>query len=109
MITKGLSFKMKASYNGAYAINKNAYAKKATYTPVLQDDGTYKYKKYGNEEQLKYEEKTGRSRYWYFEAGLNYNRSFGLNNARCHPALQSGQQLLSEHLYQCASPPGRSG
>lgn len=34
MITKGLSFKMKASYNGAYAINKNAYAKKATYTPV---------------------------------------------------------------------------
>ena len=80
MITKGLSFKMKASYNGAYAINKNAYAKKATYTPVLQDDGTYKYKKYGNEEQLKYEEKTGRSRYWYFEAGLNYNRSFGLNN-----------------------------
>lgn len=80
VITKGLSFKMKASYNGAYAINKNAYAKKATYTPVLQDDGTYKYKKYGNEEQLKYEEKTGRSRYWYFEAGLNYNRSFGLNN-----------------------------
>ena len=46
MITKGLSFKMKASYNGAYAIKKNAYAKKATYTPVLQDDGTYKYKKY---------------------------------------------------------------
>lgn len=80
MITKGLSFKMKASYNGAYAINKNAYAKKATYTPVLQEDGSYKYKKYGNEEQLKYEEKTGRSRYWYFEAGLNYNRSFGLNN-----------------------------
>ena len=29
---------------------------------------------------MKYEEKTGRSRYWYFEAGLNYNRSFGLNN-----------------------------
>lgn len=28
MITKGLSFKMKASYNGAYAINKNAYAKR---------------------------------------------------------------------------------
>ena len=29
---------------------------------------------------MKYEEKTGRRRYWYFEAGLNYNRSFGLNN-----------------------------
>ena len=69
MITKGLSFKMKASYNGAYAIKKNAYAKKATPYPCTQDDGTYKYKKYGNEGQLKYSERTGRSRYWYFGGG----------------------------------------
>ncbi len=79
-ITKGLLFKVKASYNGAYTIYKNAYAKKATYTPVLQEDGSYKYKKYGNEEQLTYSESADRSRYWYFEAAFNYNRSFGLHN-----------------------------
>ena len=79
-ITKGLLFKVKASYNGTYAISKNAYASKATYTPVKQADGTYLYKKYGNEEQLKYSEKVSRARYWYFEAAFNYNRSFGLHN-----------------------------
>ena len=79
-ITKGLSFKVKGSYNGAYNISKNAYAKKATYTPVLQDDGSYLFKKSGNEEQLTYDESVSRSRYWYFEAGLNYNRKFGLHS-----------------------------
>ncbi len=80
MITKGLSFKMKGSYNGNYEISKDGAAKKATYTPVLQPDGTYLYKKYGNEEQISYKEDVSKARYWYFEAALNYNRSFGLHN-----------------------------
>ena len=79
-ITKGLSFHIKGSYNGNYEIDKNARAAKATYTPVLQDDGTYKYKKTGNEEQLTYSESTSKARYWYMEAGFNWNRSFGLHN-----------------------------
>ena len=80
MITKGLVFKIKGSYNGSYNISKNAYAAKATYVPVLQEDGSYLFKKYGNEEQLKYSEDVSKARYWYFETALNYNRSFGLNN-----------------------------
>lgn len=76
-ITKGLSFKVKGSYNGTYNIYKNGYAAKATYIPFLLSDGTMGYKKNGNEEQLTYSESTSRDRYWYFETSLSYNRQFG--------------------------------
>ena len=81
MITKGLLFKIKGSYNSNYNINKNASAGKATYVPVLQEDGTYLYKKTGENTALSYASPdTSRGRNWYFETSLNYSRSFGLHS-----------------------------
>ncbi len=77
MITKGLSFKIKGSYNSTYYTYKNAMAYKATYTPVLMNDGTIGYKKAGDEGPLSYSESYGKARNWYFETSLNYNRMFG--------------------------------
>lgn len=75
-ITKGLSFKIKGSYNSAFFINKDVDAGIATYTPVLQDDGSIAYKKYGEDTQLTYKERKGKARDWYMETGFNYNRAF---------------------------------
>ena len=81
MITKGLSFKIKGSYNSDYDIDKNAIASLATYYPVLQKDGSYLYKKSGENKPLDYDNlKTSRARNWYFETSLNYSRAFGLHN-----------------------------
>ena len=81
MITKGLSFKIKGSYNSDYDIDKNAQASLATYYPVLQADGSYLYKKSGENKPLDYDNlKTSRARNWYFETSLNYSRAFGLHN-----------------------------
>ena len=80
MITKGLSFKIKGSYNSDYNISKNASASLATYYPVLQEDGSFLYKKSGENTPLKYDKLgTSRARNWYFETSFNYNRSFGLH------------------------------
>lgn len=76
-VTRGLSFKLKGSYNSTFYANKSASAGIATYTPVLQDDGTLAYKKYGENSQLSYSESRGKARDWYMEAAFNYSRSFG--------------------------------
>ena len=77
-ITKGLSFHIKGSYNSGFTSYTQASASVATYTPVLQEDGTIAYKKYGQNSQLKYEDKDpAKSRDWYMEAALNYAREFG--------------------------------
>lgn len=79
MITKGLSFKIKGSYNSQYNVLKNGSAAVATYNPVLQDDGTIAYRKIGSDEPVSYSTDTGKARDWYAEASLNYNRSFGMH------------------------------
>lgn len=81
-ITKGLSFKMKGSYNSTYYVYKGGSMTKAYYTPVLLSNGTIGYKKYGTEgTQINYDdESTGKARDWYFETSLNYAHSFGLHN-----------------------------
>ncbi len=76
-VTQGLSFKLKGSYNSTFYANKSASAGIATYTPVLQEDGTIAYKKYGENSQLSYSENRGKARDWYMEAAFNYARSFG--------------------------------
>lgn len=80
LLTKGLLFKVKGSYNSSYYILKGGAVTKATYTPVLQTDGTISYKKSGENGTPTYSESTGKGRDWYFETSLNYNRSFGLNS-----------------------------
>lgn len=76
-ITKGLSFKLKGSYNSDYYVTKNRGASVANYNPVLQSDGTIAYRKNGNDTQLGYSESFGKGRNWYFETSFNYNRAFG--------------------------------
>lgn len=83
LLTKGLSLRVKGSYNSAFTVFKKGAASVATYTPVMQPDGTLAYRKYGETSEAKYELKNteqGKARDWYMEAGLNYTRSFGNHN-----------------------------
>lgn len=75
--TKGLSLKVKGSYNSSFNVNKQGEARKATYTPILQPDGTLAYRKSGENTDAKYKVSSGKARNWYMEASLNYNRKFG--------------------------------
>lgn len=76
-ITKGLSFKVKGSYNSQFSAVTTGTASTATYYPVIQDDGTFKYRKDGENSPLSYSQSQGRARNWYFETSLNYGRTFG--------------------------------
>ncbi len=76
-ITKGLNFRVKGAYNSTFNVYKDGTAGIASYTPVLQADGSLAYKKSGEDTQVSYTERTGKARDWYMEAGFNYNRSFG--------------------------------
>ena len=76
-LTKGLSFRVKGSYNSGFTSYTRATASVATYTPVIQTDGSMLYKKSGTDSQLKYEDiKPGYSRNWYMETSINYDRTF---------------------------------
>lgn len=79
-ITKGLTFRLKGAYNSTFYSNKQASAGIATYTPVLQDNGSMNYKKFGENSQLSYAESRGKARDWYMETALNYANSIGDHN-----------------------------
>lgn len=80
-ITKGLSVKLKGSYNSGFVVTKTGTGGAvATYTPVLQEDGSLAYRKAGENTDVSYSYSTGKSRDWYMEASLNYARSFGDHN-----------------------------
>lgn len=76
-ITKGLSFKMKGSYNTQFSVTQTGDADRASYNPVIQEDGSIKYRKIGDDTAISYSESMGKARNWYFETSLNYGRSFG--------------------------------
>ena len=76
-LTKGLLFKIKGSYNSLFSVNKEGTVGRATYFPVIQDDGTIAYRKSGENTPVTFAESTGKARNWYFETSLNYNRTFG--------------------------------
>ncbi|MFV0586932.1 SusC/RagA family TonB-linked outer membrane protein [Bacteroides reticulotermitis] len=77
-LTKGLSFRMKGSYNSSFTVFKNGEGGAvATYTPVLKDDGTIGYRKSGENTDVAYKLLTGKARDWYMEAGFDYSRTFG--------------------------------
>jgi len=80
-ITKGLSLKLKGSYNSSYSTTKIASSSVATYTPVVDDKGAITFKKSGSDSQTSYREGDyGKGRDWYMELALNYNRKFGDHN-----------------------------
>lgn len=76
-ITKGLSLKLKGSYNTNFSQRKTLSHEVATYTPVLQDNGDILYLKAGQDSKASYSASQGRGRDWYAEGSLNYRRSFG--------------------------------
>lgn len=80
-ITKGLSLKLKGSYNTSYSTQKIASSSLAYYTPVEMSDGTIGYRKDGSNTQLSYASgDAGKYRDWYMELALSYNRKFGDHN-----------------------------
>lgn len=76
-LTKGLSFKIKGSYNSQFSAVTTGTASRATYYPVIQDDGSLKYRKDGEDTPVSYSQSLSKERNWYFETSLNYNRTFG--------------------------------
>ncbi|MDE5651186.1 MAG: SusC/RagA family TonB-linked outer membrane protein, partial [Duncaniella sp.] len=76
-ITKGLSFRIKGSYNSQFGSQKEITVSRASYTPVIQSDGTLLYRKSGENGIPSYAETNSKARDWYFETAFNYNRTFG--------------------------------
>ena len=81
-ITKGLSFKTKASYNSEYTARKNrenGYGTGVTYIATIVD-GQEVLRKDGVTWPTPYSEAKWGSRNWYTEASFDYNRRFGKHN-----------------------------
>ena len=88
-ITKGLSAKIKGSYNSAFTVNKQGNCGVATYNPLVQydeagnvilnPDGTpyIVYRQNGNDTDPSYSYGQDKSRDWYLEGSINYSRTFG--------------------------------
>ena len=88
-ITKGLSAKIKGSYNSAFTVNKQGNCGVATYNPLVQYDDAGKviynadgtpyivYRQNGNDTDPSYGYSQGKSRDWYLEGSVNYSRTFG--------------------------------
>ena len=88
-ITKGLTFKVKGSYNSAYTINKQGNCGVATFNPLVQygedgkiiynADGTpyILYRQNGNDTDPSYKNSQGKARDWYLEGSFTYSRTFG--------------------------------
>jgi len=81
-ITKGLDFKVKASYNSEYTARKNrqnGYGTGLTYVATIVD-GEEVLRKENITWPIPYSEAKWGSRNWYTEASFNYNRKFGQHN-----------------------------
>ena len=81
-ITKGLSFKAKASYNSEYTARKNrqnGYGTGVQYVATIVD-GKEVLRKEGVTWPIPYSESKWGSRNWYAEASFDYNRRFGQHN-----------------------------
>jgi TonB-linked SusC/RagA family outer membrane protein len=82
-LTKGLSLKLKGAYNTSYSNKKIASSSKASYTPIIQNDGSIAYRKNGSDSQLSYSEPDDqftKARDWYMELAVNYARKFEDHN-----------------------------
>ena len=82
-ITKGLDFKVKASYNSEYTAQKNrqnGFGTGVTYVATLDADGKEVLRKENITWPIPYSEGRWGNRNWYAEASLNYNRKFGDHN-----------------------------
>lgn len=81
-ITKGLSLKLKGSYNSIYGVTKELTASTASYTPVIRWNpetatNDMLYLKSGQDTDPSYKPRTSKGRDWYAEGSLSYSRAFG--------------------------------
>ena len=78
-ITKGLSAKIKGSYNSSFSSRRTIRREVANYTPILQADGeTILYRKNAETTPPTYSSSvSGHGRNWYIEGSVNYSRAFG--------------------------------
>lgn len=75
--SRGLTFKVKGSYNTSYQLTTTATAQVATYYTQIMEDGGLIYRKTGDDVDPSYKtEQSGKGRNWYAESSLNYNRTF---------------------------------
>lgn len=80
-LTKGLDFRVKASYNSSYGQTKNrTCGKPASFRPYLTENGEVVYQRSGDYWNPGYSESAWSNRDWYAEASFNYNRTFGYHN-----------------------------
>ncbi len=104
MLTEGLSFKVKGAYNSQFTNRLNASgASTATYIPKIDLGSSEKdmYLLMSGEElnPTSFSRSYGKARDWYFEASLNYHRSFAEKHNISALALynQSKQYYLSSY------------
>lgn len=78
-LTEGLEFKVKASYNSTYTVNKSMKSGYGTGTQYVATivDGKEVLRKEGVAWPASYDEGRYSERNWYAEASLNYSRKFG--------------------------------
>ncbi len=82
-LTKGLDFKVKASYNSEYTQRKareNGFGTGLQYVATLDANGNEVLRKENITWPTPYNESKWGSRNWYAEASFNYNRKFGNHN-----------------------------
>ena len=82
-LTKGLDFKVKASYNSDYTAQKNrqnGFGTGVTYVATLTPEGKEVLRKENITWPIPYNEGRWGNRNWYAEASFNYNRKFGEHN-----------------------------
>lgn len=100
-LTKGLKASIKGAYNSGMTTTKTRRATADTYEALIQDDGSVVLKKTAQNTPLGYSSSFGKSRDWYWEAALNYQRDFGLHHVT---ALAMYNQSM--RYYPAGSYPG---
>ena len=80
IITKGLTFTVKGSYDNAFTHQKTRSKTEPYYTAHRGEDGALFFRKRREGTNFGFAEELSRSRSWALEAGLNYARSFGHHN-----------------------------
>lgn len=106
VITQGLSFKLKGSYNSGHSHYKqwDNYQPWPTYMPRMLDDGSVVLEVSGDKWKPTYSEENNTStdgvvisRDWYAETGFNYTRKFGKHEV-------SGLMLYNQSKYYYPNP-----
>ncbi len=80
VITKGLSFTVKGSYNSSYTHRKYRTKSMPYYTAHRDESGQLFFRKRREETVFGFSESMGKTRDWYLEGSFNYARSFGKHN-----------------------------